>query len=115
MMNEGQAYKLDTVSLRATDNLQKSWTMATKLAVLDRIEELRERLLKVSSNNELLEKLSDIEHQQWMEWSKSVAPEVSEERRKRWEKLWIPYADLSEEMKEEDRKYARKVLEAFKI
>jgi hypothetical protein len=46
-----------------------------------------------------------------MEWSKSVADEVSDERRKRWEKLWIPYSELTDEMKEEDRKFARKVLD----
>ena len=70
-------------------------------------------MLKISKGTkdiDLLEKLSDIEHQQWMEWSKSIAPEVSDERRKRWKKLWVPYSELSEEMKEEDRKYARKVL-----
>jgi len=59
----------------------------------------------------LLEQLAEIEHDQWMEWSKSVAPEVSVERRECWKKLWIPYADLSDETKEEDRKYARKILE----
>ncbi len=46
MIDEGKSYKLDTVSLRTTDNLQKSWTMTTKLAVLDKIEELRKQLIK---------------------------------------------------------------------
>lgn len=59
---------------------------------------------------ELIEQLAKLEHDQWMEWSKSVSKEVSEERLNRWKKLWIPYSKLSEEMKEEDRKYARKVL-----
>lgn len=66
-------------------------------------------MLKVSSK--LLEELAEIEHEQWMGWSKSVASEVSEERQKRWKKLWVPYDKLSEEMKEEDRIFARKVLE----
>jgi hypothetical protein len=61
-------------------------------------------------NDDLLERLSEIEHEQWMKWSKSIVSEVSEERKKRWEKLWIPYKDLSEEMKEEDREFARKVI-----
>lgn len=60
--------------------------------------------------SEKLESLAKLEHDQWVEWSKSVAPEVSETRRKRWEKLWIPYSELSEEMKEEDRKWAKKVM-----
>lgn len=67
-------------------------------------------MLKISNNNDLLEKLAEAEHDQWIEWSKAIASEVSESRRKRWEKLWIPYQDLSEDMKEEDRKYARKIL-----
>lgn len=69
---------------------------------------------KESESLDLLEKIADIEHQQWMEWSKSVASEVSEDRHKRWKTLWVPYSDLSEKMKEEDRKYARKVLEIIK-
>ena len=62
---------------------------------------------------ELLEKLSEVEHDQWMEWSKAVSKEVGKERQDRWAKLWVPYEDLSEEMKEADRKYARKVLQAL--
>lgn len=62
-----------------------------------------------------LEELAAIEHDQWVEWSKSVASEVSEERRKRWEKYWVPYHELSEEVKEQDRVYARKVLEAMSL
>lgn len=66
-------------------------------------------------NNNLLEKLSEIEHDQWMEWSKDIASKekISEERKKRWEKLWVPYSELTEEVKEQDRKYARKVIEAI--
>lgn len=73
-------------------------------------------LQKISflGENKMLEQLAELEHKQWMEWSQSVAPEVSKERRKRWEKLWVPYKDLSEEMKEEDRKYARKILKILK-
>lgn len=69
-------------------------------------------MLRISSNPEtpFLDRLAEIEHEQWMEWSKAVASEVSDKRRARWEKLWVPYSELSEEMKEEDRKYARKVL-----
>jgi len=58
----------------------------------------------------LLEKLAALEHEQWVQWSKAVAHEVSPERRARWEKYWVPYEQLSEEVKEQDREWARKVL-----
>jgi len=63
------------------------------------------------TEQELLEKLAELEHQQWEAWSKEVAIEVSEERRRRWQALWVPYADLSEAAKEQDRVWARKVLD----
>ena len=34
----------------------------------------------------------------------------AKERLERWESLWIPYEELSEEMKESDRVYAERVL-----
>ncbi|QIC06129.1 hypothetical protein GOP56_11220 [Brevibacillus sp. 7WMA2] len=62
---------------------------------------------------EIIEKLADLEHEQWVKWSKSVAHEVSLERRERWQAYWIPYSALSEEIKEQDRVWARKVLEVI--
>lgn len=63
---------------------------------------------------ELLERLAEVEHEQWMAWSQSVAAEVSAERRQRWQACWIPYEDLPEDVKELDRQWARKVLEALR-
>lgn len=62
---------------------------------------------------ELIEKLAELEHEQWMEWSKSVAREVSDSRISRWELYWVPYDELSEAVKEQDRIWARKVLKAI--
>jgi hypothetical protein len=48
-----------------------------------------------------------------MVWAKTIIekePNISQERKDRWNKLFIPYSELSEEMKEHDRKWARKVL-----
>jgi hypothetical protein len=64
-------------------------------------------------DEELLERLAEVEHEQWMAWSQSVAAEVSAERRQRRQSCWVPYADLPEEVKELDRLWARKVLEAL--
>lgn len=59
-----------------------------------------------------IERMAEVEHEQWMAWSKKVAPEVSPERRARWEKSWVPYRDLPEAEKEKDREWARKALAA---
>jgi len=64
-------------------------------------------------NKKLLEELARIEHEQWIEWSKAVASEVSEDRKKRWKKYWIDYSDLTEKVKEQDRVYAKKVIKIF--
>ena len=58
----------------------------------------------------LLERLAELEHEQWVAWSKAVADEVSAERRQRWEACWVPYAELPDDVKEQDRVWARKVL-----
>ena len=61
-------------------------------------------------SDEVLERLAELEHEQWLAWSRAVAGEVSEERRRRWQTCWVPYAELPEEVKEHDRLWARKVL-----
>ena len=45
----------------------------------------------------LLEELSEIEHNQWMEWSKNIVKteNISQERLNRWTKLWKPYKELT--------------------
>lgn len=62
--------------------------------------------------SELLEELAAIEHDQWIEWASSIirSENISESRKKRWESLFVPYSELSEEMKEADRKYARIIM-----
>lgn len=95
---------------------------------------------EMDNDNDLLEKLAVLEHEQWCEWSQNVFADLKYfiniidsygiknvldeddkeffnsqiERSKRWGQLWKPYNELSEGMKEEDRKYARKVLEEIK-
>ena len=65
-----------------------------------------------SVRDELIEELSDLEHEQWMKWSKELAKKekLSEERVERWEKDWKPYDKLRDDIKEFDRIWARKVL-----
>jgi len=61
----------------------------------------------------VLETLAALEHEQWVSWSRSLAAteHLSEARVERWQRLWVPYADLSEQEKEADREWARRVLE----
>ena len=64
----------------------------------------------INSHEELTEALAEIEHDQWIRWSQSVSKEVSDERRGRWQAFWVPYGDLTEEVKEHDRRWARKIV-----
>ncbi len=58
----------------------------------------------------ILEQLAALEHDQWVAWSQQIAKteKISPERLARWESLWIPYAQLTEEQKDSDRDWARK-------
>jgi len=81
------------------------------------INEIFENLVEQEdTSDETLEKLAALEHEQWVEWAKNIleTEDISAERSERWKDLFIPYDELSEEMKEADREYARKVLKALK-
>lgn len=70
-----------------------------------------------NKDKDIIEKLASLEHDQWMEWAKNILKEekISKKRKDRWEKeCFKPYEDLSEEMKEFDRKWARKALKIVK-
>jgi len=78
------------------------------------------------------ERLAEKEHDQWMRWAKNLLPELKQltqlhlpygdvreagnchcktcERIKRWEKLFIPYSELTEEQKDQDRVEADQIL-----
>jgi hypothetical protein len=64
------------------------------------------------AERDVVERVAEVEHEQWMAWSKAVAAEVSPERQARWKEHWVPYADLPEDVKELDRRWARKALAA---
>lgn len=65
-------------------------------------------------DDELIERLSQVEHEQWTAWSKSVASDVGPERLNAWQSLWVPYEELSDEQKELDRHWARRALAALR-
>lgn len=63
----------------------------------------------------LREQLAALEHEQWMAWSQNIATSefISTERLSRWAALWLPYDELTEEQKDQDREWADKVLAAL--
>ena len=68
------------------------------------------------TDSEIIEKLSALEHEQWMTWTQNLVRFerlISDDRMKRWKADWIPYSQLSEDVKEEDRVWARKVQLVF--
>jgi hypothetical protein len=70
------------------------------------------RICITASLKSVLESIADIEHRQWESWAKNIVKteKISPERVKRWEKLFVPYGELSEEEKDKDREWARKVI-----
>lgn len=64
-----------------------------------------------------LEKAAEGVHELWMGWAKILISEenLSEERVKRWNECFVPYSELSEEMKELDRKFAKQIIEKAQI
>ena len=60
----------------------------------------------------LREQLAELEHKQWVSWSQSIAGAevLSPERLAKWKKLWIPYSQLTERQKDQDRMWADKCL-----
>ena len=82
-----------------------------------------------ASEQELLEALARLEHEQWCHWIKfqldecaidpeTMTEEQCEEAGDKWD-AWVdlsqkPYEKLTEEQKESDRVWARKVLEIIK-
>ena len=66
--------------------------------------------LPVHPPDNLVEALAELEHAQWMHWSQTVATDVTPATRAKWQRSWVEYAQLTEELKEADRVWARKVV-----
>ena len=78
------------------------------------------------SPDKIVEKLAELEHEQWMEWSKTIASRILDEtlspyemgermlkQHQKWLPNWKPYAELDEATKEFDRVWARKAYAAI--
>lgn len=85
-----------------SDSLDDLWTWDEAVAEL--VEKRR---------TALLERLAELEHEQWMAWAKTLmeTEQISEQRKQRWQQYIVPYTELSEDVKEYDREWARKAVE----
>ena len=79
------------------------------------VREAKDAGASMTSPQPLLEQLAEIEHEQWVCWSKEVAAteRIGQNRIERWRSFWCPYKYLPEFIKEMDRKWARKVFETI--
>ena len=73
---------------------------------------------KEDRKNSLLERLAELEHDQWASWTDHFLDKVyrqnppDKEAIRRWERqIKTPYEELSEEEKEADRKWARRIID----
>ena len=68
--------------------------------------------VKELTDEKIIESLAELEHEQWMKWADTImqTEKISDARFARWASCMIPYADLTEEMKEFDKEWARKAL-----
>ena len=78
----------------------------------------RELLIDLADPN-LLEMLAELEHRQWAHWIKyqvslDVCGHLTDEEWTKWElQAGSSYANLSEDEKESDREWARKVVDTI--
>jgi hypothetical protein len=70
---------------------------------------------ELTASADILEQLADLEHRQWQHWTAYFLSNLTKENEVRWsEQALKNYSQLSEEDKEKDRVWARKVLALIK-
>ncbi len=70
---------------------------------------------QTSNNSKSFEKVAEQVHELWMGWATRLMHEetLSQERVERWKQCFVPYSELSEEMKDLDRKFAKQLIETY--
>jgi len=71
----------------------------------------------IENYENIIERVASVVHDEWIDWSNIINMEedISPGRVDCWRKYWIPYDKLPEEIKEIDRIYARKAVDAVII
>ncbi len=69
----------------------------------------------MDTKTKILERLADLEHQQWCRWARVLmeAESLSPGRVERWKAFMVPYEDLPERIKDQDRKEARLIMDVL--
>jgi len=75
-------------------------------------DELLKQVKSLPTLEVLIEELAALEHEQWSAWASSLIQNetLSRSRVDRWGRLLVPYGQLTDEEKEQDRIWARKAL-----
>lgn len=66
----------------------------------------------INEHEDGVDRFAEVAHRLWTYWSQHIAEEedISQDRLDRWENLWIPYPDLSEESQEKDRELVQRFI-----
>lgn len=62
---------------------------------------------------DLIERLAELEHEQWMHWAGTLLasePGLSPATKERWRSCMVPYGQLPEAEKDSDRRWAGRIL-----
>ncbi len=59
---------------------------------------------------DIMEGLSSLVHDQWIDFAKEVEGEVAPKRAEAWQSMYVPYFELPEVEKEKDRVFARRIV-----
>ena len=74
----------------------------------------QEALAKTDKQMALIEKLAELEHEQWALIKESTLDNLTPENIERWRRqIATKYSDLSEQEKDSDREWAEKIYELF--
>jgi hypothetical protein len=67
--------------------------------------------LNIKEHRLLIEKLADLEHRQWIEWTKYMLKNLTDKNISKWKKqIKTKYQDLPDNEKWSDRRWATKVI-----
>lgn len=72
-----------------------------------------DKIETISTEEDMVEKLAPLEHEQWKVWMQNMRQYLTQEGIDKYNKYMVNYEDLSDHEKEWDREWARKVIEVL--